>query len=284
VTATDRERRARRPSPPLGGPVWASVAALIVAVALVIGASACRASAPSERVNAPAGAGPASPGASPDLGRAGAGPDSGAPASHPGALSGGPDTPFPLFPEARRDVFTAQVLNLTDTRALAAVDVAEERFVTRLAVLRTDDGGRSWRRALDLDATFGAWVAVDPERLWLVAHLQRAGVSPELHRTTDGGQTWEHIDLESALDDRRSVVFYDGLTFRDAAVGALRREGVWLRTTDGGSTWSPGPPPDWAPRAPRDGPCRARATDGGFVIERDEGGWRAVCELAAAEL
>lgn len=246
------------------GSLPSALAALLILAAALIGVSACRAPAlPASSVAPPAAAPPA-----------------GAPA----ALSGGPDTPFPLFLDDPRGVFTAQVLNLTATRALAAVDVAQEPFVTRLAVLRTDDAGRSWRRALDLDATFGSWVAVDPERVWLVAHLQRAGVSPELHRTTDGGLSWEHIDIESALDDRQSVVFYEGLTFRDASVGAMSRQGAWLRTSDGGATWAPGPPPEWRPIPPRDGPCRARPTDGGFVIERDDDGWRAVCELAGVEL
>ena len=205
-----------------------------------------------------------------------------APASPTGAPSALPAS-FPLFDGPPKGVFAAHVLNLTDAEALAAVDVAEAQWVVRLAVLRTADAGVTWAPVHETETSFGEWVAVGTEHVWMVTHLERAGMIPTLHRSSDGGRTWREIDVEATMPDHPSVVRYEALTFRDATTGALTRNGAWLRTADGGATWAPGAPPNWAPAPARPGPCRARTTGDTITIERRDGGWHTVCDLAIFE-
>jgi photosystem II stability/assembly factor-like uncharacterized protein len=81
------------------------------------------------------------------------------------------------------------------------------------------DGGRTWRRRGG--APTDALAAWGPRLAWYSSQ----GV---LYRTKDGGVHWAHLSVPHALS----------LSFLDAVDGfALDRDGIVLRTTNGGRSW-----------------------------------------------
>ena len=114
-------------------------------------------------------------------------------------------------------------------------------------VIRTADGGRTWRRlALPAPAA-----ALDFRSVWafdsLTAVVASAGEAERglarIYRTADGGRTWA-----LAHQDTARGVFYDAVAFWDRDHGLVlsdpvdagggRRRFVVLSTLDGGRTWS----------------------------------------------
>ncbi|MEM7260915.1 MAG: PDZ domain-containing protein [Planctomycetota bacterium] len=110
-------------------------------------------------------------------------------------------------------------LGLDDThhivRILGHPENSDDGFVAALGHLysrnaerglyRTDDGGKSWTRVLDLGDEVGVVdVVIDPhqpdrifaasyERLRRAWHFDGAGPGSAIHRSTDGGLTWEQL-------------------------------------------------------------------------------------------
>jgi photosystem II stability/assembly factor-like uncharacterized protein len=133
--------------------------------------------------------------------------------------------------------------------SLRAVRAVSPRVVwasgSRGTVLRTADGGRSWRRL-----PVGGAGALDFRALWafdsLTAVVASAGEAAEgqarVYRTADGGRTWA-----LAHQDTARGVFYDAAAFWDREHGLVlsdpvddgggRRRFVVLATLDGGRTW-----------------------------------------------
>ncbi len=113
-------------------------------------------------------------------------------------------------------------------------------------VLRTADGGRTWRRLpLPADAR-----ALDFRSVWafdsLTAVVASAGEAAEgqarIYRTADGGRSWTLAHRDTARG-----VFYDAVAFWDRLHGLVlsdpvdeggRRRFVVLSTLDGGRTWT----------------------------------------------
>ncbi|GAA1569265.1 oxidoreductase [Actinomadura kijaniata] len=134
-------------------------------------------------------------------------------------------------------------------RGLAAVD----RNVAWAAgsggnVLRTVDGGRTWRKVAPPDAAgleFRDVEAFDADRAVVLAIGE--GDASRVYRTVDGGRTWT---LGFRNDDPRA--FYDCMTFFDRRNGLAMSDPVdgrfrILATSDGGASWrvlpSAGMPP-----------------------------------------
>jgi photosystem II stability/assembly factor-like uncharacterized protein len=137
---------------------------------------------------------------------------------------------------------TVDLLDMKTTASFRGLSVVDDRVVwvsgTRGTVLRTTDGGSSWRvdsvpgaAAMDLRAVHG--------RSDLVAHV--AATAGRIWRTTDGGRSWslryQATDTTMFLD---AIVFADdrfGLALGDPIGGRF----VILVTRDGGDTWSEAP-------------------------------------------
>lgn len=97
------------------------------------------------------------------------------------------------------------------------------------AVLRSDNGGLDWTPIGPFGCSgFGLYVdPSDPDRVFVTVALN----GPYgIHRTTDGGTTWEHV-----LDglSYAPVVEKDGVLY-----AAIMDQGV-CESTDGGDTWTP---------------------------------------------
>ena len=99
------------------------------------------------------------------------------------------------------------------------------------AVLRTEDGGATWRRqALSPSVSyFGIHGAGDGQRAWIVG----PGV---ILRTEDGGATWR-----AQLPDGRAGVRAIRSSQDGVRGWALGSNGAVLRTEDGGATWQSEP-------------------------------------------
>ena len=137
--------------------------------------------------------------------------------------------------------WTAQTSGVT-TR-LRGVSAVNERIVwasgAQGTVLRSEDGGSSWRRLTVPDAEkldFRDVDAVD-ERTAYVLSIGNGDAS-RIYKTTDAGATWT---LQFRNEDPKA--FFDAMTFRDARTGfafsdSIDGKFVILNTTDGGAHWN----------------------------------------------
>ncbi len=109
---------------------------------------------------------------------------------------------------------------------------------TTLSVLRTTDGGRTWRErplAVDLrgeDPGGGVLFSLDDRNAWLVIKAVSGSAHSRgvLYRTTDGGESWRRLEIPMA-DAIRFTTPQDGWMAGGPAGGAL------FVTRDGGLTW-----------------------------------------------
>jgi len=104
-----------------------------------------------------------------------------------------------------------------------------DQFTRQHAVFRSLDGGDTWFRPFD-DAILEHVDWADPDHGWI---MHTGGL---LHRTTDGGSTWQDITLpDTYFGDNPTI---EGMHFIDENVGWV--VGWWdyaARTLDGGQTW-----------------------------------------------
>ncbi len=123
-------------------------------------------------------------------------------------------------------------------------------------VLKTDDGGQTWREVTppspaaraEASKAYGAFL--DLHNAWVVfTESDRISPSAVIWNTVDGGSTWSAIEVSQesfgdlmwaeffALDPARVWVI-----FRGVYVGAgTHFTASFLRTTDGGASWDPIP-------------------------------------------
>jgi photosystem II stability/assembly factor-like uncharacterized protein len=96
------------------------------------------------------------------------------------------------------------------------------------ALRRTTDGGEHWDSiATGTFADLGAVFFHDSLRGWMV------GNSSQLLRTTNGGLSWSQFTITAAYPHMLWDVF-----FLTPSLGWIAGEGVMLKTTDAGSSWT----------------------------------------------
>ncbi|PTM00181.1 MAG: glycosyl hydrolase, partial [Candidatus Arcticimaribacter sp.] len=120
-------------------------------------------------------------------------------------------------------------------------------------VYKTTNGGKNWKRVLGNSEWTGATdLLIDPndpqilyaatwDRHRTVAAYMGGGPGSGIHRSTDGGETWEKLSnglpksnmgkIGLALSPQKSNVVY-------AAIELDRTQGGVYRSADGGSSWS----------------------------------------------
>jgi len=149
---------------------------------------------------------------------------------------------------------------------LRGVSVVSERVVwasgSAGTILRTADGGSTWRRLMIAGAEkldFRDIDAVGPDVAYVLSI--GSGDSSRIYKTTDAGKTWAlqftNTDPKAFFD---AMAFWDsnrGIAFSDSVDGQL----VILRTTDGGVTWSRVPAAGLPPALDNEGAFAASGTN-----------------------
>ncbi len=130
---------------------------------------------------------------------------------------------------------------------------------TKTVLIKTDEGGASWRETLDasggtvsLDESFFLVdeMSGDISHLWLISQWQIEATFPTLYWTTDAGDTWQSSSTihEFLVDKGHSTFnFAEGLRFRNVTEGVIVARALstdsgedsiyFLQTEDGGKTW-----------------------------------------------
>jgi photosystem II stability/assembly factor-like uncharacterized protein len=128
-------------------------------------------------------------------------------------------------------------------------------------VLRTDDGGATWRpltvTADRLD--FRDVDAIDGRNAYVLSI--GTGAASRIYRTRDGGATWT---LQFTMPDPKG--FLDAMAFWDATHGIVVGDSIdgafsIFTTADGGGTWTPVPPAGLPPALPGEGAFAASGTN-----------------------
>ena len=104
---------------------------------------------------------------------------------------------------------------------------------TTAVLLATDDGGQTWRRALETPGIFRSVDFLDHDRGFLAGGTTAHG---EIWATTDGGQTWTR---RATLDSRdiQVIAFVDA----ERGYGTISNRPCLIATSDGGRTWTTTP-------------------------------------------
>lgn len=108
-------------------------------------------------------------------------------------------------------------------------------------LLATDDGGRTWRRALETPGTFRSFDFVEHDHGYLAGGTTNRG---EIWVTSDGGQTWERRATLNSRDIQ--VISFADL---DHGYGTISNRPCIIATTDAGHTWTKTPVTGAAPAA-----------------------------------
>jgi photosystem II stability/assembly factor-like uncharacterized protein len=112
---------------------------------------------------------------------------------------------------------------------------------TRSVILRTADGGATWKECRiegdPVTATITKFFFVDERNGWAVGGLAEIDEADVLLTTADGGATWKQVPTGIQQ-------VFTGLFFTDTTNGWLvgkgkKDEHQVLATTDGGDTWNP---------------------------------------------
>lgn len=115
---------------------------------------------------------------------------------------------------------------------------SEDLTQSNALILKTTDGGKSWRKVYQSSRPFETtWKASFPTPEVGYVTIQSYNPDPSVKqqrvaKTTDGGETWEEIDL---VEDHGARQF--GVGFIDANHGFVGTVNSGYETHDGGKTW-----------------------------------------------
>ena len=112
---------------------------------------------------------------------------------------------------------------------------------TRGEVHRTRDGGESWERVATVPGVFLRCVGfASPSRGWAgnINATTQARVGAALFETADGGVTWSNVSDRIAGDPVVGLCGMRVLGATIVAVGRWNGPAVFVKSTDGGRTWT----------------------------------------------
>jgi photosystem II stability/assembly factor-like uncharacterized protein/pimeloyl-ACP methyl ester carboxylesterase len=122
--------------------------------------------------------------------------------------------------------------------ACAATD--EDIEQSNALVLKTSDGGKTWKKVYQSNRPFETtWKVSFPSEKVGYVTIQSYNPDPNVKqqrvaKTTDGGETWQEINL---VEDAGARQF--GIGFIDELNGFVGTMNSGYETKDGGSTWTP---------------------------------------------
>ncbi len=151
------------------------------------------------------------------------------------------------------------------TARLRGVSAVNERVAwasgADSTVLRTTDGGATWRKLSVTSETldFRDVDAINPQTAYILSIGN--GPASRIYKTTDAGETWT---MQFKSDDQK--VFLDAMSFWDADHGLVFGDSVdgqlyILLTDNGGRTWTRIPPSSLPPALEGEGAFAASGTN-----------------------
>lgn len=192
---------------------------------------------------------------------------------HPFALAGLLVTNVTFIPMLASGAQWRAVSSPTEVE-LRGLSVVSPRVVwasgMRGTVIRSTDGGRTWRRDTIPGATaldFRAIAATSRD----AAHALSIGDSSRIYRTTDGGRTWS-----LRFTSTRKGSFFDAVQFWDAKHGIAMSDPVdgrflIIATDDGGDSWHEMPASGMPAALPGEGGFAASGTC--LIVGGDSDAW-----------
>ena len=150
-------------------------------------------------------------------------------------------------------------------------------------VLRTEDGGATWKRVTVPDAMrldFRDVDAIDAHTVYLLSIGN--GPASRIYKTVDAGETWT---LQFQNDDPK--VFLDAMSFWDAAHGIVIGDSIAgqfciMTTADGGKEWMRVPASALPPALPNEGAFAASGTN--IAVFGSEEAWIGTGAAATARV
>lgn len=146
-------------------------------------------------------------------------------------------------------------------------------------ILRTADGGRTWKSAAIPAPSVTSISFINPREGWLIAFLVAAtgaNESADIYRSTDGGETWIRVTWSSGLPYgvKRSITFLNSATGWITVLDPRGNQPFLYVTRDGGRHWQPQSmplPPELTPRweAWPEPPKFFSARDGSIPVRYD---------------
>jgi photosystem II stability/assembly factor-like uncharacterized protein len=133
-------------------------------------------------------------------------------------------------------LFDIKMFNKNEGFACAATDANVQ--TSNALILHTTDGGQSWQKVYQSARPFEiTWKASFPTRDVGYVTIQSYNPDPTIKqqrivKTTDGGQSWQELDL---CEDFQARPF--GVGFVDALHGYVGTMNSGYETRDGGATW-----------------------------------------------
>ena len=133
-------------------------------------------------------------------------------------------------------LFDIKMFNKKEGIACAATDEDIEK--SNALILKTADGGETWQKVYQSNRLFETtWKAAFPSREIGYVTIQSYNTDTlvkqqRIAKTTDGGNTWQEIDL---VKDNAAREF--GIGFTDDNNGFVGTMNSGYETKDGGKTW-----------------------------------------------
>jgi photosystem II stability/assembly factor-like uncharacterized protein len=135
-------------------------------------------------------------------------------------------------------LFDIKMFDKSTGFACAASD--EDMEKSNAVILKTNDGGKSWKKVYQSERPFECtWKASFPTKEVGYVTIQSYNPDPNVKqqriaKTTDGGETWNEINL---VEDAGAREF--GVGFIDDNHGFVGTMNSGYETKDGGLTWTP---------------------------------------------
>jgi photosystem II stability/assembly factor-like uncharacterized protein len=133
-----------------------------------------------------------------------------------------------------------------ESPSILKIEMLDEVYgwaVTQEHIIRTKDGGATWHDVTPPGLSEAGYSVfsefLDASHAWLqTVDMNNFPNSGALHRTTDGGLTWESVQTPFSAGHIEFLNSNNGWALADLGVGAGSMAVSVFQTTDGGGTWN----------------------------------------------
>ncbi len=141
------------------------------------------------------------------------------------------------------DEINAPLIESPDIVNIEMMDEVYGWALTEMHVIRTNDGGVTWYNVTPPDLAEAGYSVfmefLDVNHAWIqVVDPNNYPYGGTLHRTADGGMTWESFETPFSAGDLEFVDADNGWILADLGVGAGSMAVSVFQTNNGGRTWT----------------------------------------------